>query len=101
MILSFLKKTKIELLDILECKCINNKLQTTLSKKPTDQPSSLQVNFKHPNFKISNTTRRWCSLQPSITYFQFEIHIKTLKDQFIKHGYKKGQLKTSSREVKS
>ena len=33
---------------ILEYKCINHKLKTTLFKKPTDQPSYLQVNFKHP-----------------------------------------------------
>ena len=36
-------KTKIEFLDVLVYKDINNKLQTTLYKKPTDRQSSCKL----------------------------------------------------------
>ena len=41
-------KTKIEFLDVLVYKDINNKLQTTLYKKPTDCQSYLNANSEHP-----------------------------------------------------
>ena len=70
-------------------KDINNKLQTTLYKKPTDRQSYLHPNLQYPR-----------SLKESITYSQalrakricstnskFEAHINTIKDQFVKCGY--------------
>ena len=52
-------KTKIELSDVLVYKEINNKLQTTLYKKPTDRQSYLHANSEHPR-----------SLKESIRYSQ-------------------------------
>ena len=44
----YFKYHKIEFLNALLYKDINNKLQTTLYKKPTDRQSYLHANSKHP-----------------------------------------------------
>ena len=41
-------KTKTEFLDVLVYKDINNKLQITLCKKPTDRQSYLHANSEYP-----------------------------------------------------
>ena len=84
-------KTKIELLDVLVYKDINNKLQTTLYKKPTDRQSYLHANLEHPRslkesvpYTQALRVKRICS-----TNSEFEAHINTIKDQFVKRGYEK------------
>ena len=42
-------KTKIEFLDVLVYKGINNKLHTIPYKKPTDRRSYLHANSEHPS----------------------------------------------------
>ena len=94
-------KTKIEFLDVLVYKDSNNKLQTTLYKKPTDRQSYLHANSEHPR-----------SLKESIPYSQvlrvkricftnseFEAHINTIKDQFVKRGYEKTLIKNQMEKV--
>ena len=84
-------KTTLEILDVLVYKYINNKLQRLLYKKPTDRQSYLHAIPENPR-----------SLKESITYSQalyvkricssnseFEAHIFTIKDQFVKYGYVK------------
>ena len=72
-------------------KDINNKLQTTLYKKPTDRQSYLHANLEHPRslkesipYSQALRVKRICS-----TNSKFEAHINTIKDQFIKCGYEK------------
>ena len=84
-------KTKIELLDVLVYKDIHNKLQTTLYKKPTDRQSYLHADLEHPRslkesvpYTQALRVKRICS-----TNSEFEAHINTIKDQFVKRGYEK------------
>ena len=66
-------------------KDVSNKLQT----KPTDHQSYLHANSEHPrslkeNIAYSQALRvkRSCS-----TNFEFEAHMNTITDQFVKRGY--------------
>ena len=83
-------KTKIEFLDALVYKDVNNKLQTTLYKKPMANLSS-HVNSEHPTslkesipYSQALSVKRICS-----TNSEFEAHNNVIKDQFIKYGYEK------------
>ena len=94
-------KTKIEFLDVLGYKDINNKFQTTLYKKPIDRQSYLPAKSQHPR-----------SLKESIPYSQvlrvkricftnskFEAHINAIKDQFVKRGYQKNLIENQIDKV--
>ena len=81
-------KTKIEFLDVLVCKHINNELQTTLYKKATNRQSYLHASSEHPRSLKENISyrqilhvKRICSRNS-----EFEVHINTIKDQFVKGG---------------
>ena len=74
-------KTKIEFLNVLVYKDINNKLQTTLYKKPTDRQSYLHTNSEHTrsskeNIRYSQALRvkRICSI-----IFKSKAHVKAIK----------------------
>ena len=82
-------------------KDINGKLQITLYKKPTDRQSYLHANSEHLR-----------SLKGSIPYSQalritricsrnseFEAHINTIKDQFVKRGYEKSLIENQTKKV--
>ena len=82
-------------------KHINNKLQTTLYKKPTRRESDLNANSEHPR-----------SLKESIPYSQalrvkricpinseFEAHIHAIQDQFVKRGYENTLIENQIKKV--
>ena len=82
-------------------KDINNKLQTTLYKKPTDHQSHLHANSEHPrslkeSIRYSQALRvkRICS-----TNSKFEAHSNTIKDQFVKRGYEKTLIENQIEKV--
>ena len=94
-------KTKIEFLDVPVYKDINNKLQTTLYKKPTDRQSYLHANSEHLRslkesipYSQALRTKRICS-----TNSEFEAHINTIEDQFVKRGYKKTLIENQLEKV--
>ena len=78
-------KTKIEFLNVLVYKDINNKLQTTLYKKPTDRRSYLHTNSEHTrsskeNIRYSQALRvkRICFI-----IFKSKAHVKTIKKNVV------------------
>ena len=82
-------KGKIEFLDTLTYKDKNNKIQTTLYKKPTDRQNYIHSKSAHP-FSLKNSIaysqalrlKRICS-----TTGEYEKHTENLKKQLIKKGY--------------
>ena len=83
-------KTKIEFLDVLLYKYVNKKLQTTLYEKPTDCQSCLHRNSENPiSWKESIAYSQVLGVKIICsTNSEFETHINTMKDQFLKSGYK-------------
>ena len=75
-------KTKIQFLDALVYRDINNKLQTTLYKKLTDRQSYLHANSGHLR-----------SLRENIAYSQ------TLRVHFVKRGYEKSLIENQVEKV--
>ena len=96
-----IKLTKIEFLDVLVYKDINDKLQTTLYKKPTDRESYLHANSEHLRslkgsipYSQALHVKRICSKNS-----EFEVHINITKDQFVKRGYEKTLIENQTKKV--
>ena len=81
-------KTKIEFLDVLLYKGISDKLQKTLYKNPTKCHFFLYANLEHPiSLKESIAySQALCVKRICSTDSEFEAHINTIKDQFVKRG---------------
>ena len=94
-------ETKIEFLDVLLYKDINNKLQAALYIKPTSRQRYLHANLEHPRslkesipYSQALLVKRICSTNP-----EFETLINTVEDQFIKCGYKKTLIENQIEKV--